>query len=375
MPNFTTFILKVASRCNLDCSYCYMYKLADQSWVDQPNVMTSEIWQVSANKIASYAKKHQLSSVGIILHGGEPLLLGKQRTESILTDFHSALAKNGIKGSYGLQTNGTLLDENWIDLFHKFDVHIGISIDGDKDNHDKNRTYHSGQGSYSAVRKAIDLARSSPKGKDIFSGVLSVINIESDPIMTLHSFLDMGVKSIDFLFPDLNYESIPPGKEDFNNTPFGDWLISIFDEYLKLNDPDISIRMFEVLMSLCLGYQQDIDMFGCTPIKILVIETNGDLNALDCLKASVQTYLGANILNDDLECSTINHSELIKIQAGGYQSLCSKCQECDNVSVCGGGYLPHRYSNLQQFDNPSIYCADIYKLIEHIKAKLSAMKQ
>lgn len=375
MPKFTTFLLKVSSRCNLDCSYCYVFKLADQSWIDQPHLMTPEIWQTLARKIKTYAVTHELQSIGINLHGGEPLLLGKEKTELLLYDLHSIIDKAGINVSYGLQTNGTLLDQEWLDLFHKFNVRIGISIDGNQTTHDKNRKYHSGKGSYSAVSSAIDLCLSAEKNREVFSGTLAVINIEADPILTLHDFLNIGVKNMDFLLPDSNHFSYPLGKKDFADTIYGDWLIAMFDEYLRLNDPDISIRIFEVLMTLCLGYAHNMDVYGIAPIEILVIATNGDFHALDSLKASVPTYLGANILTDDLDYATIIETNLGQIQAGGYESLCSQCKQCDVVGICGGGYLPHRYSEIQGFDNPSIYCADLYKLIGHIKAKLIAMKQ
>ncbi len=375
MSKFTTFLLKISNRCNLDCSYCYVFKRADRSWVDQPSFMTSEIWQTLARKIANYALKHQLQSIGVNLHGGEPLLFGKKQTELLLHDFHSILGNEGINVSYGLQTNGTLLDQEWLDIFRRFSVRIGISIDGNQATHDRNRKYPSGQGSYVAVRKAIDLCLSTEKNREVFSGILAVINIESNPVSTLHDFLDMGVNNVDFLLPDSNYSSYPPGKRDFTDTLYGDWLIAMFDEYLRINDPDISIRIFDVLMTLCLGYKHYMDAFGITPIEILVVATNGDLHALDSLRASVPTYLGANILTDDLEYTTVNESKLGRIQAGGYQSLCNKCKDCLMVNVCGGGYLPHRYSNTREFDNPSIYCADLYKLIEHIKSKLIAMKQ
>lgn len=375
MNHFTTFILKIASRCNLDCDYCYMYKLVDQSWVKQPRLMSSDIWCTSATKIADYAKKYDMNSVGINLHGGEPLLLGKQQTREMLSDFALIFDDKKIDVAYGLQTNGTLLDQEWIDLFREFDVRVGISLDGDQRSHDKNRTFHSGDGSYLEVKKGIDLFLSMPENREVFGGILAVIDVEADPVSTLHSLLDQGVQSMDFLFPEANHISIPTGKSYDNDTPYGDWLIKLFDEYLNLNNPKISIRIFEVLIALCLGYQQSIDIYGISPIEILVIETNGELNALDSLKASVPTYLGFNILTDDLDSDSLNASELIEIQTAGYDGLCNECKCCSIVNVCGGGYLPHRYSAERKFNNPSIYCLDLYKLIEHIKTKLLAMKQ
>ncbi|MCU0748539.1 MAG: radical SAM protein [Akkermansiaceae bacterium] len=339
MSKFTTFLLKVASRCNLDCTYCYEFKLADQSWKDQPHLMTSEVWRVSAEKISDYALKHELLSVGINLHGGEPLLLGKKNIRFLLSDFKSILSKNNINVSYGLQTNGVLLDQEWLDIFSEFNVRIGISLDGDPNAHDKNRVFFSGKGSYAIVREAINLCLSQAKNREVFGGTLAVIDVESDPIEVLHHFLDIGVKTVDFLFPDANWDSLPPGKKHFHETIYADWLIKVFNEYLRINDPSISIRIFETLIKLCLGYKHNMDIFGIAPIEILVISANGDLHALDSLKASLPTYLGKNILSDDFEYSTIAKTELGKAQTGGYENLADKCKACVNSLIPSFTYI------------------------------------
>src|SRR5580693_6073961 len=76
---FSTFVVKVASRCNLNCSYCYMYNLADQTYRGQPAVMSGAVTAAMARRIASHASRHGVPSVHVILHGGEPLLLGRHR--------------------------------------------------------------------------------------------------------------------------------------------------------------------------------------------------------------------------------------------------------------------------------------------------------
>src|SRR5579859_7669049 len=74
---FREFIVKVHSRCDLSCDYCYMYEMADQSWRDQPRVMSAEIADRTARRIGEHASAHGLPAVTLILHGGEPLLAGR----------------------------------------------------------------------------------------------------------------------------------------------------------------------------------------------------------------------------------------------------------------------------------------------------------
>src|SRR5579871_3238506 len=82
---FREFIVKVHSRCDLSCDYCYMYEMADQSWRDQPRVMTGETAAVTARRIGEHARAHGLGEITLILHGGEPLLAGRDLISQLVT--------------------------------------------------------------------------------------------------------------------------------------------------------------------------------------------------------------------------------------------------------------------------------------------------
>src|SRR5262245_20800264 len=75
----TTFVVKVASRCNLNCSYCYMYNLQDRTYRGQPAVMDPFITRAFARRVTNHSKRHHTWGAHIILHGGEPLLMGRRR--------------------------------------------------------------------------------------------------------------------------------------------------------------------------------------------------------------------------------------------------------------------------------------------------------
>src|SRR3954452_15941618 len=78
-PVISSYLLKVASRCNLACDYCYMYAHADQSWVHQPKFMSDDVVALAAERIREHAERHRRDRVAIIFHGGEPLLAGADR--------------------------------------------------------------------------------------------------------------------------------------------------------------------------------------------------------------------------------------------------------------------------------------------------------
>src|SRR5208337_2741345 len=148
----TTFILKVAERCNLNCSYCYMYNKGDTSYLRRPKFMTREIATAALERIASYAVRHQLPEITLALHGGEPLLIGRDWVRWFLDETRRVEANGGTRFIVGVQTNGTLLDAEWLELLNAYRVTIGISCDGPEEWNDLLRIGLDGSGSYQGVR-------------------------------------------------------------------------------------------------------------------------------------------------------------------------------------------------------------------------------
>src|ERR1700759_1188415 len=83
---FREFVVKIHSRCDLSCDYCYMYEMADQSWRDQPRRMSGEIAKHVATRIGDHARTHGLPDVAVILHGGEPLLAGPELINCLIEE-------------------------------------------------------------------------------------------------------------------------------------------------------------------------------------------------------------------------------------------------------------------------------------------------
>ena len=84
------FVLKVESRCDLACDHCYVYEAADQSWRGRPKGIPDDVLRQTARRIAEHATEHGLDLVEVVLHGGEPLLVGVDGLRGIITELHSA---------------------------------------------------------------------------------------------------------------------------------------------------------------------------------------------------------------------------------------------------------------------------------------------
>src|SRR6478609_8550644 len=89
---FREFVVKIHSRCNLACDYCYMYEMADQSWRAQPGTMSVETVESTCRSISEHIATHAIPAVGVVLHGGEPLLVGHRTLNAIAMKLHEHLA-------------------------------------------------------------------------------------------------------------------------------------------------------------------------------------------------------------------------------------------------------------------------------------------
>ena len=111
----THFILKIAARCNLDCDYCYEFKHADQTWAQKPPIMPISLLIDTLRRIYCDSKTAGLEGIRLTLHGGEPLLAGRSYIGEVCRLVRQHESATGISTRISLQTNGVLLDNEWLD--------------------------------------------------------------------------------------------------------------------------------------------------------------------------------------------------------------------------------------------------------------------
>ena len=356
------FVLKVHSRCDLACDHCYVYEAADQSWSRRPVVISDATATQAAARIAEHARAHSLSSVQVVLHGGEPLLAGRGRLEQIITALRGA-AEGTCRMDLRIHTNGVQLSEALCDLFVRHQVKVGISLDGDQAANDRHRRYANGRSSYDKVIAAIGLLRQ-PRFAHLYAGLLCTIDIANDPLTVYDALLELGPPRIDFLLPHATWDE-PPTRNAPGGTDYADWLIAIYDRWTTQGRP-VQIRTFDSVLSTLAGGPSFTEALGLEPITLAVIETDGSYEQVDSLKAAFDgaPETGTNIFGQDLD--TVARHPGIQARQQGIAGLCDTCQRCPVVASCGGGLYTHRYRTSNGFDNPSVYCADLLKLITHI---------
>lgn len=360
---FREFIVKVHSRCDLSCDYCYMYEMADQSWRDQPTRMSADIMEATALRIGEHVRAHGLHEATLTLHGGEPLLAGQELISGLVEATRKAAGPD-VSIRARVQTNAVGLTDAYLRLFEELDVRVGVSLDGGPDEHDRHRRFASGRGSYAKVAAGLERLRQ-PRFQHLFGGLLCTVDVRSDPIATYEALLEFEPPLVDFLLPHGTWDSPPPGRApDSFYTPYADWLIAVFDRWY--DEPRTGVRIFEEIMRLILTGASSGEAVGLAPSAIVVVETNGAVEQVDSLKATYEgaTATGLHVTRDQFDAALFLPG-LVARQIG-VLALSAHCRSCPIHQVCGGGLYPHRYRSGSGFANPSVYCPDLMRLIRHI---------
>ena len=279
-----TVLVKTASRCNFDCSYCYVYHGPDPSWRSQPKRMGREVVAAVHARLIGQAERQE-AGFAIVLHGGEPLLLGYHRLAALLRGLRAELSPGRYPIS--VQTNGALLSEEILDLFAETRTSVSVSIDGPRKANDLARLDPKGRSTYAATMRGIRLLASHREAEFLYAGTLSVIQPTVAPKAVYGFLKGLGAPSMDFLLQDGNYDRLPPGKRNFNSTEYGEWLIDLFDLYLDDPSP-VPIRIFDDMIKLCLGGVSRKEGRGKEMHGILIIETDGEIRKNDTLRASFE---------------------------------------------------------------------------------------
>jgi uncharacterized protein len=367
---FTEFIVKIHSRCDLACDYCYMYEMADQSWRSQPKRMSADIAEATAERIGEHARAHGLSEVALILHGGEPLLAGQQLIWSLVQATRKA-AGPGVAVRAHVQTNAVGLTDAYLRLFDELTVQVGISLDGGPEEHDRHRRFASGRGSYAAVAAGLERLRQ-PHYRHLFGGLLCAVDLDNDPVATYEALLAFEPPIVDFLLPHGTWDAPPPGRSlEAEQAPYADWLIAVFDHWY--HRPRTGVRMFESIMRLLLtGSSPAGESVGLAPSTMVVIETDGSVEQVDSLKATYAgaTATGLHVTRDPFDAALLLPSMVAR--QIGVHALAAECRSCPIHQVCGGGQYPHRYRSGSGFANRSVYCPDLMRLIYHIAGVVRA---
>ena len=364
-----TVLLKTASRCNIACSYCYVYQLGDQGWLRQPPVMSQSTIDAIVSRLDEL-RQAQGRDFAVVLHGGEPLLLGEALLARLLTGLRARLP---VGCTLSVQTNGTLLTDALLDIFADVGATVSVSLDGPAKINDSRRVRFDQGGTFEATLSGIHCLQRHPATERLFSGTLSVVEPSTDPSEVYWFLRGLGVPGMNFLLPDGNHSRLPPGKTGFDSHEAGEWLAGLFDVYMSDPDP-VPIRVLDDLVKLLLGGSATKEGIGRDLNSILIIDTDGTVTKNDTLKS---TFDGGDRFNElwsvhAHSLQDISRTAAFREHVELQHPINKQCLRCPELSVCGGGMPLYRWSDEWGFDNPSVYCTDHLFLISHVRRYLNA---
>jgi uncharacterized protein len=341
--------------------------MGDDNWAHMEKSMSAETIIALCDSLNEVIKR-QNKPFSIVLHGGEPFLLGSNRLIFLLKSLRNVLPE---RYPISIQTNGMLITDQILDICFQFKTSIAVSIDGPEAVHNKYRVAHNGAGTFDKVLAGIRLLRDHPESEFLYAGVLAVIDPLSIPSEVYHFFKTLAAPSVDFLYKDGNHTNLPLNKSSVTSIEYGNWMVGILESYL--NDPNpIKVRVLDDMMKVILGGLVTKEGLGITDFSIVIIDTDGTIMKNDTLKSS---YNGADKFSEPLNIKSGEFIDFLNsAEFDEYRRMQRptnvKCLSCPVLNICGGGMILHRWSKEHGFDNTSVYCSDQLYLIGNIKKTL-----
>jgi uncharacterized protein len=355
--------------CNLNCTYCFY--LEKSSFY--PNVNR---WEMPENVLETFIREYiatqKTESVEFAWQGGEPTLLGVEYFEKILKFQRKYAGGKQIFNS--IQTNGVLIDNRWAEFFRKNNFLVGISVDGTEKHHNAYRVFKNGSPSFYKVMKGIESLR---KFKVDYNVLATVHKANVDFPLDVYKFLKkIGNGFIQFI-PIVRKEEdghkgeIQVSESTVDAEAYGDFLIKIFDEWVRKDVGQQYVQIFDVALEAWIGRNPSLCIFSETCGRALALEHNGDLYACDHY-VFPENKLG-NLLSDSLK-DMVNSPKQREFGNNKKYKLPQKCLECEVRFVCNGGCPKNRFIDTGEEDKFLNYlCPGYKKFFKHIDPYMNFM--
>lgn len=367
------------SLCNLRCKYCY-YLEKNNLYQEQKSHVISD--QMLEKFIKEYIESQTTPDVLFCWHGGETLMRPISFYRKAL-ELQRTYAR-GRRIDNSIQTNATLLTDEWCEFFRENNFLVGVSIDGPQEFHDEYRRTATGKPTFHKVMQGIRLLNK----HGVEWNALAVVNdFNADyPLDFYHFFKEIGCHYIQFT-PIVERKvnrndglSLAPGMEeggeliDFSVTPeqWGNFLCTIFDEWVRKDVGQYYIQIFDATLANWVGVQPGL----CTLAKECghagVMEFNGDVYSCDHFV--YPEHLLGNIQNKTI--TEMMYGEKQKAFSRlKHDCLPQQCRECQWQFACHGECPKNRFVR-DKYGNPGLnyLCKGYRQFFEHVKPYMDFMK-
>jgi uncharacterized protein len=343
MRNFSLLIKPASFGCNLRCEYCFYLK-KNQLYNGASHHMTDPVLE----RLVSSYMALDMPSYAFAWQGGEPTTMGLDFFKRVIA-LQQKYGQGGKSVSNALQTNGTLLDDEWAEHLARYHFLTGISLDGPAELHDRYRLTVDGRGSHAQVLRGIEALRRHHAEFNI----LTLVNRYNSrkPLEIYHYLKELGVfyhQYIECVEFDSSGNLAPYAVEP---EAWADFLCAIFDEWYANDTRTVSVRLFDAILTKMVEGFANVCSMGRDCRQYLVVEHNGDIYPCDFF-VRPELKLG-NLMNGDWG-EFLQHP-LYAMFGARKANWNERCQTCEYLAFCagdcqknrvGGGDTPRKLSVL-----------------------------
>ena len=359
---YTVITKPVSALCNLACHYCYYSRVMEMYPDPSDRVMSDAV-------LETFTRQTIKDSGGRAIfawQGGEPLLAGLEFFRKAL-EVQRRYTPPGYVCMNTIQTNGTLLDEEWCRFLKENQVLVGISIDGPASLHDVNRVDHSGRPSHERVVRGLRLLRRYGVEYNALV-VVSQANVRHGG-RVFRYLVDQGVTWTQFIPCTEREDSGAVTEHSVSGPEYGAFMCEVFDAWYPDHVGTVSVRMFENIAQRATGGPPELCVFSPTCGNAVVLEANGDVYACDHFV--YPDYRLGNIMETPI--GELVRREPCRRLARAKLNPPEKCATCPYQGLCYGGCPKGRFDPVSRsFGDPAL-CEGYRAVFEHAYETIQAI--
>ena len=389
-PSFHVLIKPTGAICNLDCRYCF--------FLSKEMLYPGSRFQMAEDLLETYLKQllesHRVPQVDVAWQGGEPTLMGLEFFQRSVV-LVNTLKRPNQQIQYTIQTNGTQLNDEWCSFFKKNNFLVGLSVDGPKALHDIYRVNKGGAGSFDQVMRGFECL----KKHKVDVNVLCTVHAanQGHPLEVYRFFRDeLGAEFIQFIpiIERVSASMLPIANEGWSERPggerplyaiegnrvtersvnaqaYGNFLITIFDEWVKTDVGKVFIQHFDSALANWVGVPGAVCIFAETCGQALALEHNGDLYSCDHFVEPA--YKLGNVRETHL-IQLLSSPQQIKFGQDKRDTLPRYCLDCEVRFACHGECPKNRFIRTPDGEDGLNYLCAAYKaFFNHIDGTMKIM--
>ena len=344
--------------CNLDCKYCF-YLSKEELYKGSSFRMTDETLETYIRQLI---ESHEVPEVTVAWQGGEPTLMGLDFFRRSIV-YEKEYAKPGMKIQNTIQTNGTLINDEWAAFFKENDFLVGLSIDGPREMHDFYRVDRQGEPTFDKVMRGLGFLQ---KHGVEWNALTTIHHANASHPVEVYRFLRDECKAQFIQFIPIVERVTPEGnvvtERSTTAEEYGKFLVGVFEEWVRRDVARVYVQMFDVALANWHGEPSGLCVHSKTCGGAMAIEHNGDLYSCDHF-VTPQYKLGN--INQRHMLDLVGSDPQVKFGNDKFDTLPRYCRECEVRFACHGGCPKDRFITTPDGEPRLNYLCAGYKIFFH----------